>query len=74
MNLKNVFTERDNATPCPVRVLAVLGGLEFLGLAAMVALRSSNFDMQAFGVGLGVVLTAIGAAISAKATTEGKAQ
>jgi hypothetical protein len=74
MNLKNVFTERDNATPCPVRVLAVLGGLEFLGLAAMVALRSSSFDMQAFGVGLGVVLTAIGAAISAKATTEGKAQ
>lgn len=74
MNLKNIFTERDNLTACPVRVLAIAGGLEFLGLAAMVAYRTAAFDMQAFGIGLGVVLTAIGAAISAKASTEAKPQ
>lgn len=74
MNLKNIFTERDNATPCPVRVLAILGGVEFLGLAGMVAYRTTSFDMQAFGIGLGVVLAAIGAAITAKANTETKPQ
>lgn len=74
MNLKNIFTERDNATPCPVRVLAMAGGIEFLVLAGKVAWCSGNFDMQGFGVGLGVVLTAIGAAIAAKASTEAKPQ
>ena len=74
MNLANIFTERDNATPCPVRVLAIAGGVEFLALAARVAWVNAAFDMQGFGVGLGVVLTAIGAAIAAKATTEAKPQ
>lgn len=70
--IKHWLTERDNETFCPVRICAILGLLEFLALAGYVAIASKTFDVEHFGIGLSAVLVAVGAAVTAKATTEAK--
>lgn len=72
MKLKHILTERDNETFCPVRLLALTGGVEFLCVTGYLAFTTAKFDVQGFGVGLAAVVAAIGGAIAAKATTEAK--
>lgn len=70
------------------RVLGLLGVVVFLGLSVfdfalgepiiggehndIIIAYSHEFDMQAFGIGLGAVLTAAGACVMMKAFGEGK--
>lgn len=70
MKFSNMITERDNQTMCFVRVGAILGIIEYLGLAAYMAYSAKTFDVQGFGIGLGAVLTAAAAGISFKASQE----
>jgi hypothetical protein len=65
--LAALLTEKDNATPCIVRISAALGVLVFLGLAI---LNAARFSPAEFGGGFGAVLAAAGAALRLKASTE----
>lgn len=67
---KDWFTENDGVSYDPIRMLAVVGVIEFLALAAHTAITTHTFDLQGFGVGLGAVLAAAGAAVGIKAGTE----
>ena len=70
--IKHWFTERDGESFCPIRALAILGVAEYLAMAGIISYHAMNFDLQGFGAGLGIVLAAAGAAVTAKATTEAK--
>jgi hypothetical protein len=65
--LKHFFTERDNTTFCPVRLVGILGALEHLALSAV---NYRSFDAVHFGTGLGAVIGALGVAVGFKAATE----
>ncbi len=65
--LNNLLTESDNTTPCIVRIVAALGSANGLGLTAFdVVVRHVHFDVQAYGVGFGAILAAVGAALKWK--------
>lgn len=70
--LKDWATERDGESFCPIRALALVGVAEYLIMAAWICYSAKSFDLQNFGVGLGIVLCAAGGAVTAKATTEKK--
>lgn len=75
--LLKLFSERDNTTPEVVRVvagiLAFVGGVEYLFLSAWDVIKNHvPFAHEAFGAGLGLVIAALGAAVTAKALTERK--
>jgi hypothetical protein len=61
-----VFTEPDNKTFCPVRILAIAGIVEFLALSVHTFYRTSAFDMQAFGLGFAALIGGVGAALGLK--------
>jgi hypothetical protein len=68
--LCNVFTEPNNHTICPVRVLGVAGTVQGLGLTAYtVVVHHAPFDITAYGAGMGVMLAALGAALGMKKDT-----
>lgn len=68
--LKNLVTEPDNKTLCPVRVIALVGTIQGLGLQFYaVVYQHAAFDIQQFGVGLGAVLTTAGVALGLKKDT-----
>jgi hypothetical protein len=64
---RDVFTEPDGATICPVRVVGIFGTLQGLGLAAFdVLVQHAHFDLLAFGGGLGATIGALGVALGMK--------
>jgi hypothetical protein len=64
-----IFTEPNNKTFCPVRVLALAGGIQYLALSAHHFLRNSVFDPQAFAIGFAALLAGIGVALGTKKDT-----
>lgn len=69
--IKQLLTGKDNQTHDFVRWLGVLAVLVALGLTVYVVVwRSQPFDLQQFGVGMGSVFAALGAALKLKETTE----
>lgn len=68
---RKLLTAKDNQTPDVVRIIGFLGGVQFLVNAGWdIAVRHNAFDPVAYGTGLGLMLTAIGAALRLKHTTE----
>ena len=61
-----VFTEPDNSTFCPVRILAIAGVLEFLAMSVHVIVKTGAFDMQAFGLGFAALIGGAGVALGLK--------
>lgn len=67
----HILTEPDNVTVCPVRVLGILGALQGLASSAyQVFWLHSPFDLQAYGLGLGATLLALGLALGMKKDTK----
>jgi len=65
--VRRTFTEPDNSTPCPIRIVGVMGTLQGLGMQAYdVFIQHAHLDLQAFGIGLGATLGALGAALGLK--------
>ena len=65
--IRQLLTESDNATGDLARVMAALSGMTFLGLSIWAyGWRGQPFDPQAFGIGLGSMLAAFGAAVMLK--------
>jgi hypothetical protein len=69
--LKQLVTGKDNQTHDVIRWAAVLGVLQALGLSAFdVVAHNAHFNLQEFGIGLGALLAAVGAALGMKKDTE----
>jgi hypothetical protein len=67
--LSDVFTEPDNKTICPVRIIAIIGALQYLGLGVAHYVQHHIFDAQNFAVGFGTLLGGIGVALGLKKDT-----
>lgn len=62
--VRHLITEADNQTVDVKRVIGIAGTGSFFYLGFhSVVLNHSPFDAQAYGIGLGALLTAVGAAI-----------
>ena len=69
--LKDMFTGKDNQTYNLMRVGVALGLLTYLALCTWDVVHNHRaFQMQDFGIGLGAVLGASGAAIKLQGQTE----
>ena len=71
--LKHCFTGADNATYDIGRVLWALAFLIGLIMHVYMTLTSKPYDLQAYGLGIGAILLAGGAALKMKDSTEPKA-
>ena len=68
--LCDVFTEPNNHTICPVRILGVAGTAQGLALTVYtVVVHRAPFDIVAYGGGMGIMLAALGAALGMKKDT-----
>lgn len=70
--LKQLFTGVDNQTLDLGRVLWAAGAITFMGTAVYAVWKGQPFAPQDYGIGLGAVLAAGGAALKLKKDTEPK--
>lgn len=71
--VNQLLTGVDNETHDFMRWLGCASGISALGLQIYVVLTGKQqFDMQQFGIGLGALFAAVGAAIGLKKDTEPK--
>lgn len=68
-HLGELFTEPDNKTFCPVRLLAIVGALQYLGLAVANFIVHGVFDAQNYAIGFGALLGGVGVALGLKKDT-----
>jgi len=62
----HVITEPDNQTFCPIRVIALIGCLQYFGLNTANFIRHGVFDPQAYAIGLGALIAGAGVALGLK--------
>lgn len=63
---KQLFTEPDNETFCPIRLVAVGGILTHFGITVANYVQHAAFDPQGFAIGLGALIAGTGAALGLK--------
>lgn len=64
---RDIFTEPDGSTICPIRVIGIFATLQGVALSAYdVVARHAHFDLQAYGLGLGASIAALGLALGMK--------
>lgn len=68
--LKNLMTEPDNQTFCPVRLVAILGSLQYLGMALAHYIQHHVFDPQGYAIGFGALIGGVGVALGLKKDTK----
>jgi hypothetical protein len=67
---RQLVTEPDNKTHCPIRWVALLGTLQGLSMQAyQVFIQHAAFNLQEYGVGLGAIIATVGAALGMKKDT-----
>ena len=66
--LGDIFTEpgAENHVVCPVRVLAIIGSMQYLGLAIAKYVQHGEFDAQNYAIGFGALLGGVGVALGLK--------
>lgn len=64
--LSDIFTEPDNKTACPARLISILGAFQYLGITLAHYIQHHIFDPQSFAVGFGALLGGIGVALGLK--------
>lgn len=67
--LKQLFTEPDNATFCPVRLVAFLGAMQYLALSVANYVQHHIFDPQGYAIGFGALVGGVGVALGLKKDT-----
>lgn len=67
--LVQLVTEPNNKTFCPVRILAIAGGIQYLALSGIHFAKQSVFDPQAFAIGFAALITGMGVALGTKKDT-----
>ena len=69
---RQIVTEPDNKTVCPLRIIALLGSLQYLGLSVAHYIQHAIFEPQAFAVGFGALLGGAGVALGVKKNSNEK--
>lgn len=64
--ITQLFTEPDNKTFCPVRLIAFVGVVEYFVLGIINYVQHATFDPQGFAIGLGALLGGVGVALGLK--------
>ena len=64
--IKQIITEPDNSTICVVRVTALVGTAQYLGLGTLHYFQHHIFDPQSYAIGFGAILGGLGAALGLK--------
>ncbi len=64
--LLHILTEPDNATYCPIRIIAIIGCVQYLGLTLAHYVQHTVWDPQAFAIGLGALVGGTGVALGLK--------
>ena len=64
--ISNVLTETDNKTFCPIRIIATIGCVQYLGLTLAHYIQHTVWDPQAFAIGLGALVGGTGVALGLK--------
>jgi hypothetical protein len=67
--LKELVTEPDNKTFCPLRIVALLGVAQFFGLTLANYLQHAAFDPQAWALGFGGLVAGVGDGLKMKKDT-----
>lgn len=70
--ISNLFTEPDNQTFCPVRLIALVGVAQYFGLTTAHYVQHAVFAPQDFAVGFGTLVTGVGVALAVKKDTPPK--
>ena len=60
------ITEPNNQTACPIRILGVIGVLQYLAITATHYIQHAVFETQGFAVGFAAILGGVGAALGMK--------
>jgi hypothetical protein len=65
--VNDICTEPNDKTICPIRIVGIIGTLQGLVMQGYdVFIQHAHIDLQAFGIGLGATLAALGAALGFK--------
>lgn len=64
--IKQILTEPNNQTYCPVRITGTLGLVQYLVMNGHNYIAHHILDPQAFAVGFAAIITAVGAALAIK--------
>lgn len=64
--LIQIFTEPNNHTFCPVRLIAIIGAVQYLILAIVNYAQHAMFDPQSYAIGFGALLGGLGVALGLK--------
>jgi hypothetical protein len=72
--VQHMLTGRDNLTYDLGRVLWALAFVFGVGIATYCAINGKSFDLQNYGIGVGALLLAGGAALKLKENTEPKSK
>jgi hypothetical protein len=67
--LQHILTEPDNSTFCPIRIIALVGSVQYLGTELHNYIAHAAFDPLAFAGGLGAIVTGAGVALGLKKDT-----
>lgn len=68
--LLQLITEPDNKTVCPVRILSIVGVLQYFTLAALHYAQHGIFDAQNYALGFGALIGGVGVALGLKKDTK----
>lgn len=72
MGFRDLYTENDGKTWCPVRVIGILGAAQFLINSQVQFVKTATMVMG-YGTELALVIGAVGAAFALKSMQESKA-
>jgi hypothetical protein len=64
--LLHILTESDNSTFCPVRLIALLGSFQYMGMGIANYVQHAAFDPQGYAIGFGALLGGVGVALGLK--------
>ena len=64
--LRDIITEPNSDTVCPIRVVALIGFGQFFGLASWQYHQHGVFDPQTYALGFGAMITGAGIALGLK--------
>jgi len=72
--LLDIVTEPDNQTFCPIRVIALIGFIQFFALAAWNYHQHGVFDPQSYALGFSAMIAGAGIALGMKKNSKGNDQ
>ena len=67
--VRDIVTEPNSDTICVIRVIAIVGFIQFFALASWQYHQHGVFDPQAYALGFGAMITGAGVALGLKKDT-----